>query len=390
MPYVPPPNPVTPKSLPGAWGGLVTNFVSNWNQWIDQLFPGKNNSIVGGDLLWLTKGVAVQGENNICVGGTQCSGNPVRANLGEDIRVYVQPEGVIKPKWTFGIPPGEEYFYPAICPGQTGAAGCEDPIFGDRPNKISKNNYGQIFGQIFGQNSSHYDNFGASLPGSYVVTIPLEWIKTPGVYQFTAYINYSQKAFAELVYDNNYFTFTITVGDATIKNAASINNLPTPTPTLEPSDNPYYFDDTLVVLQNGNCIQGCSLTPGWVVAGQPVEVYLRGMYQPNKGYSANYADPTTSAMFACKGLTGSGGCLSPLPVDTPPYTIPQWFLKSQYKNLLQNQGELARFTIPGTWIPSTGLYGVTFYLNYNQQASPESDMSDNTKTIYLNAAALQQ
>ena len=220
-----------------------------------------------------------------------------------------------------------------------------------------------------------------------MIRLPSSWITTPGTYQFTAYINYNQLAVKELVYDNNYFTFSIVVGDSSIK---QLGNLPSPTPPLEPSDNPYSFDDPLVVLQNGNCIQGCSLTPGWVVAGQPVEVYLRGMYQPNKIYSADYADPMTSAMFACKGLTGSNGCNNPLSVDTPPYTIPQWFLKSQYGNLLNNQPNIARFTIPGNWIPSTGLYGVTFYVNYNQQAAPETDMSDNFKTIYLNGSAIQQ
>jgi hypothetical protein len=383
VPFVPPPNPVTPKSLPGVWGGLVTNLVGYWNQWINQLFPGGSNSMVGGDLLWLTKGIAVQGENNNCVGGTRCSVNPVRATLGEDIRVYIMPDG-IKPKWIkkgFLQPSVEEDFYPALCPGQTAAAGCENPEFGKRPN-LDKSFY------LISNN--YYDEFGASLPDSYVIRIPYYWVSTPGTYQFTAYINYNQQALKEMVYDNNYFTFTINVGDATVKNANNINNLPAPTPTLEPSDNPYYFDDTLIVLQNGNCIQGCSLTPGWVMAGQPVEVYLRGMYQPNQVYSANYADPTTSAMFACKGLTGSGGCTAPLPVDTPPYIIPQWFLKSQYANLLKNPYGLAHFTIPGNWIPSTGLYAITFYVNYNQQAAPETDMSDNTRTFYLNSAALQQ
>jgi hypothetical protein len=387
-----PPKPVPPQSKQGLWGGIAS-FV---NQWISTLFPDKSASIVINDKLWLTKGIAVQGENNNCVGGTECSA-PIRANLGESIRVYIMPEGV-KPIIGTKIFGGkyEENFYPALCPGVTGVNGCEEPVFGARPNPLGNSTFPPTlpwqswFDDILGgdKDKKFKDEFGASLPGSYVIHVPIEWMATPGTYQFTAYINFSQKAFSELIYDNNFITFTIEVGDPTMKN---LGILPSPTPTLESSENPYYFDDTLIAVQNGNCIQGCSLTPGWVVAGQPVEVYLQAMNDPyNDSYSGSPSEPLNSALVACKGVTGQNGCNDPLVVDTPPYTIPQWFLKSQYGNLLNNKPNIARFTIPGNWIPSTGLYAFTFYVNYNQQAAPESDMSDNTKTIYLNAAALQQ
>jgi hypothetical protein len=403
-----PPKPVPPQSNQGLWGGIAS-FV---NQWISQLFPGKSASKVIDDKLWLTRDIAVQGENNICVGGTECSA-PIRANLGESIRVYIMPEG-IKPEISQKIFGGkyEEDFYPALCPGVTGVNGCDEPVYGVRPNPLGnsifppKLPWQSWFDDLFGgdKDKKFKDEFGASLPDSYVIHVPIEWMATPGTYQFTAYINFSQKAFSELIYDNNFITFTVEIGDPTMK---SLGSLPSPTPTLEPSENPYYFDDTIIAVQNGSCIQGCSLTPGWVIAGQPVEVYLRGMYQPYKYYSANYADPTTSAMFACKGLTGQNGCTDPLTVDTPPYNYPSWFNQKVNptptpKNPIivppipigppvnKSPSGYAHFTIPGEWIPSTGLYGITFYVNYNQQASPETDMSDNTKTLYLNASALQQ
>ena len=305
------------------------------------------------------------------------------------------PEG-IKPNIVKSIQIFEENFYPALCPGLTGSGGCADPVFGARPNPKGISGFPLVNDFLnFGKDANVKDKFGASLPGSYVIYIPMEWIATPGTYQFTAYINYNQKAFSEMVYDNNFFTFTIEVGDPTMKN---LGILPSPTPTLEPSENPYYFDDTLYAVQNGNCIQGCSLTPGWVIAGQPVEVYLRAIYKPYKVSTPNNADPVTSAMAACKGLTGQNGCTDQLPVDKPPYLYPNFFYKNpQYGNnqigpnnpIIVPSG-FTRFTIPGNWIPSTGLYAFTFYVNYNQQAAPETDMSDNTKTIYLNAAALQQ
>ena len=374
-PFIPPPKPVTPKSLPGAWGGLASNLVSYWNQWINQLFPEKSASIVINDKLWLTDVIAVQGENNVCVSsGVNCIVKPSQGNLGEDIRVYILREGVVQEEsW--------RRFFPAVCSGQTGAEGCENPLFEEwccwfTPKRVN-------------------DKFGESIPGSHLIVIPGESVSTPGTYQFTGYINYDQKAVKELVYDNNFITFTVEVGDPTIKN---LGILPSPTPTLEPSENPFYFDDTLIAVQNGNCIQGCSLTPGWVIAGQPVEVYLRGIYKPYKVSTPDNADPVTSAMAACKGLTGQNGCTDQLPVDKPPYLYPNFFYKNpQYGNnqigpnnpIIVPSG-FTRFTIPGNWIPSTGLYAFTFYVNYNQQAAPETDMSDNTKTIYLNASALQQ
>jgi hypothetical protein len=389
-PYVPPPNPVTPKSQKGPWGGIAS-FV---NQWISILFPDKSASKVIDDKLWLTKGIAVQGETNNCVGGTECS-SPIRANLGETIRVYILPGG-IEPKITTELlgRRSEQNFYPALCPGETGVNGCNDPKFGSRPNPLGSVTppWKSWINDLLGPDKEPQvkDKFGAALPGSYAIYIPMEWISTPGTYQFTAYINYSQKAFSELVYDNNFFTFTIEVGDPTMK---SLGKMPSPTPTLVPWENPYYFDDKLIAIQNSNCIQGCSLTPGWVIAGKPVEVYLQGYDVPKNViiiYGNYYADPLKSAMFVCQGVTGSNGCNNPFAVDTPPYTIPQWFLNSQYGNLLNNKPEIARFTIPSNWIPSSGLYAFTFYVNYNQQASPEVDMSDNFKTIYLNASALQQ
>ena len=103
-------------------------------------------------------------------------------------------------------------------------------------------------------------------------------------------------------------------------------------------------------------------------------------------------------MAACKGLTGQNGCTDQLPVDKPPYLYPSFFYKNPQNgnnqigpnNPIIVPSGFTRFTIPGNWIPSTGLYAFTFYVNYNQQAAPEMDMSDNFKTIYLNAAALQQ
>ena len=398
-PFIPPPKPVTPKSQQGLWGGLASNLVGYWNQWISKLFPDKSTSMVIDDKLWLTKGIAVQGKNNICVGGTECS-VPIRANLGETIRVYLLPDGVkpkIVTKVLFG--PYEEDFYPTLCPGLTGSGGCTDPVFGARPNPKGTSKFpldilvNDLLG--FDKDETVKDKFGASLTDSYVIHVPMDWISTPGTYQFTAYINYNQKAVKELVYDNNFFTFTIEVGDPTMKN---LGILPSPTPTLEPSENPYYFDDTLIAVQNGNCIQGCSLTPGWVIAGQPVEIYLRGIYKPYKVSMPDNTDPVTSAMAACKGLTGQNGCTDQLPVDNPPYLYPNFFYKNPQNgnnqigpnNPIIVPSGFTRFTIPGNWIPSTGLYAFTFYMNYNQQAAPETDMSDNFKTIYLNASALQQ
>jgi hypothetical protein len=379
-PYVPPPNPVTPKSQKNPWGWVVD--MVNW------LFKPSTDYEYGTDVFWVGNIVAVQKTQGTCVGGS-CLNGMAKAILAQDISVYVSP-------WSEWYEPGvripeilEEPLI-VLCQGTTGRDGCAEPRYSS--------------GKI-----KYYDDYLhlLGLPwGSQDITIPAKWLPKAGTYQFTAYVNYNQNTVPELVYHNNFKTFTVIVEAPTIK-YGNISNLPTPTPTLEPSDNPYYFDDTLVVLQNGNCIQGCSLTPGWVIAGQPVEIYLRGMYQPYKSYSANYADPTTSAMFACKGLTGQNGCNDLLAVDAPPYNYPSWFNQKinptpTPKNPIivppipigppvnKSPSGYAHFTIPGEWIPSTGLYGVTFYVNYNQQAGPEVDMSDNTKTIYLNASALQQ
>jgi hypothetical protein len=363
---------VTPKSQQGSWGGLIDHFIS----WINNLFPGKSSSAVAKDLLWLTKVNVVDGNQYYCIGGPMCPTNK-EIGTGRKVNVLIMPEGVIAPEVNGG---NEENFYPALCRGITGPEGCPNPIIGRRLNPLLQSNWQWSLDNYF------FSKYGKSLPGVYEFELPPSWV-TPGTYPYTAYINYDQQAFMEN-YDNNYTTFSFTVaGDPSV---SILNGLPTATPTLEPSDNPYYFDDTVVVLQNGNCIQGCTLTPGWVVAGQPVEVFIQAINRPYMMYGGTTADPIKSAMVACKGVTGQNGCTNPLTVDISPYIIPQSFLNSQYGNLLNNKPNIARFTIPGNWIPSTGLYGVTFYVNYNQQAAPETDMSDNTRTIYLNAAALQQ
>lgn len=372
VPYAPPPKPVTPKSQQGPWGGLIDQFIG----WINKLFSGNNNSAVAKDLLWLTKVNVVDGDQYYCIGGPMCPTNK-EIVVGRKVNVLIMPEGKVAPEINGG---NEEDFFPVLCRGTTGVEGCPNPIIGQRLNPSLQTKWQWSLDNYF------FSKYGKSLPGVYEFEIPPSWV-TPGTYQYTAYINYDQQAFMES-YDNNYVTFSFAVeGDPS---TSMLNSLPTPTPTLEISENPFRFDDTVIVLQNENCVQGCTVTNSWVIAGQPVEVFIQAINQPYKLISGVSADPLKSAMVACQGVTGSNGCNNPLVVDTPPYTIPQWFLKSQYGNLLNNKPNIARFTIPGNWIPSTGLYAVTFYVNYNQQAVPETDMSDNFKTIYLNAAALQQ
>jgi hypothetical protein len=364
---------VTPKSLPGAWGGLIDQFIS----WVNNLFPGKPNSIVAKDLLWLTKVNVVEGDHYYCIGGPMCPN--AETYTGNKIKVLIMPEGVVAPKVNDGI---EENFYPTLCLGSTGKQGCASPIVGQRLNPDDQSLWGWSVDNYF------FQKYGKSLPGIYTFDLPPSWVSGPGTHQFTAYINYNQQAFLEN-YDNNFVTFSFKVaGDPSMSMAKGMQ---TSTPTV---DNQFYLANFLVVLQDENCVLGCSVTTnGWINAGKPVEVYVQGLQflEIFKGSTLNkyVDDPVAAAMFTCKGATGQNGCASPLPADLPPYAIPQWFLDSPDSNLLSNQPGIVRFTIPGNQISSAGIYKFTFYVNYQQQATPEADMSDNIKTIYMNAIAPQ-
>jgi hypothetical protein len=373
-PYVPPPNPVTPKSWQGPWGGFIDQFIN----WVNSLFPGKSNSVVNKDLLWLTKVNVVDGDNYYCVGGPMCPN--IETYAVNKIKVLIMPEGGVAPKVNDGI---EENFYPALCQGSTGMQGCANPVVGQRlsPDDISR--WGWSVDNYF------FQKYGKSLPGIYTFELPPSWVSGPGTHQFTAYINYNQQAFLEN-YDNNFVTFSFQVaGDPSMSMAKAMQ---TATPTI---DNQFYLSNLLVVLQDENCVLGCAVTTnGWINAGRPVEVYVQGLQFSEilKGLTLyRYVDdPAAAAMFFCKGATGQNGCASPSPADLPPYTIPQWFLDSPDANLLSNQPGIVRFNIPGNQISSSGIYKFTFYVNYQQQAAPEKNLSDNTKTIYLNAVAPQQ
>jgi hypothetical protein len=366
------PKTVTPKSNNGSWGGITDWF----NNLINRFFPDKHASVVVNDLLWLTKVNVVDANQYYCVGGPMCP--TLQIPFGRKINVLIMPEGVVAPAVNNGQ---EEDFYPVLCFGKTGAQGCSKSLVGHRLKSSNQSGWQWSVDNYF------YKPYGKSLPGVYEFEIPSAWMPSAGKYDLTAYINYNQQAFEES-YDNNYVTFSITVeGNPSV---LLLNPLPTMTPTLEPSDNPYYFDDTVVVLQGTNCVEGCSLTKGWVIAGQPVEIYVQPMYKQFVSLPAIEVGPLGVAAMVCKGITNTAGCADPLAADAGPYTIPQWFAKSSFGSLLTTKPHITRFTIPGNWISSSGIYAVTVYVNYNKQAGPETDMSDNMKTIYLNASALQQ
>jgi hypothetical protein len=374
MPYVPPPNPVTPKSFQGPWGGFINYFIN----WVNRFFPGKSSSVVNKDLLWLTKVNVVDGDHYYCVGGPMCPNAETYAV--NKIKVLIMPEGVVVPKVNDGT---EENFYPALCQGSTGTQGCASPVVGQRLSPDDISSWGWSVDNYF------FQKYGKSLPGIYTFDLPPSWVSGPGARQFTAYINYNQQAFLEN-YDNNFVTFSFQVaGDPSMSMAKGMQ---TATPTV---DNQFYLANFLVVLQGGNCVTGCAVTTnGWINAGKPVEVYVQGLqfFEILKSLTTyKYVDdPAAAAMFFCTGATGQNGCANPLPADLLPYSIPQWFLDSPDANLLSNQPGIVRFTIPGNQISSSGIYKFTFYVNYQQLAVPEKNMSDNTKTIYLNAVSTQQ
>lgn len=372
-PFILPPKPVTPKSQQSPWGGFIDQFI----KWVNSLFPGKSSSIVLKDLLWLNKVNVVDGEYKYCMGGPMCPNMETRYPY-DNIKVIIMPEGVVAPKVIEGK---EEDFYPALCLGSTGEDGCLNPVLGYRFSPEEQASWSWSLNNYF------FQNYGKSLPGVYVFDIPKNWIKGPGNYLLTAYVNFNQQAFLEN-YDNNFITFSFKItGDTSIAKA-----LPTATPI---PDNQFYFENKVVVLQDENCVLGCAVTTnGWINAGRPVEVYTIGLGSPsviNGITSYKYVgNPAAAAMFFCKGATGLNGCASPSPADLPPYTLPQWFTDSPDAKLLSNQPGIVRFTVPGNQISSPGIYKFTFYVNYQQQAAPEKNMIDNTKTIYLNAVAQQQ
>lgn len=369
-PFIPPPKLVTPKSFQGPWGGFIDRLIG----WVNNLFHSSPNSIVAKDLLWLTKVNVVEGDHYYCIGGPMCPN--ARTFSVSKAKVLIMPEGVIAPKVSGG---SEEDFFPALCLGSTGAEGCINPIPGHRLNPDLQSNWQWSLDNYF------FSKYTKSLPGIYEFELPISWEPGPGTYQLTAYINYDQQAFLEN-YDNNYVTFSFTItGDSSIAKAL-------PASTSIP-DNLFYFENKVIVLQNENCVQGCAVTTnGLVNAGQSVEVYLQALQvYPNNTNSYFYiSDPKIAAMSACKGATGQNGCSAPLSADSPPYDIPQWFLQSPDAYLLVNQPGIVRFTLPANQISSPGIYKFNFYVNYQQQAAPEKNMSDNTKTIYLNAVAVQQ
>jgi len=321
------------------------------------------------DLLWLTKVNLVDAKSYYCVGGPMCP--TLKVPYGNKLKVFIMPEGVVAPTVTNGL--FEEDFYPVLCLGKTGEQGCSKSVTGHRPDSSEQSNWQWSLDNYF------YKPYGKSLPGVYEFDVPSSWTSSAGTYTFTAYINYNQKAFPEY-YGNNFTTFSFTVEGDT-------GSIIKPPALQSPPDNLYYFDNTLVVLQDGNCVLGCAVTTnGAVNASLPVEVYMRGLklLDQNKNIYSYVSDPITAAMFACKGVTNQSGCANPFAVDSPPYSIPQWFLDGPDAALLNDPYKpLVRFTIPGEQISTPGIYKFTFYVNYLQQAAPETIMNDNIKTIYL-------
>ena len=363
------PKTVTPKSNGGFWGGI-----SDWfNNLVSRFFPDKNTSVKENDLLWLTKVNMVDAKGYYCVGGPMCP--TLQVPFGRKLKVFIMPEGVVAPAVTNGL--FEEDFYPVLCLGKTGEQGCSKSVAGHRPNPSDQSNWQWSLDNYF------YKPYGKSLPGVYEFDVPSSWTSSAGTYALTAYINYNQKAFSEY-YGNNFTTFSFTVeGDP--------GSMIKPSALQPPPDNLYYFDKTLVVLQDGNCVQGCAVTTnGAVNASLPVEVYMRGLKLFDQNSYAYVSDPVAAAMFACKGATNQSGCANPFAVDAPPYSIPQWFLDGPDAALLNDPYKpLVRFTIPGEQISTPGIYKFTFYVNYLQQSAPETIMNDNLKTIYLQVVPSQ-
>lgn len=361
------PKTVTPKSNNGFWGGVTEWF----NNLINRFFPDKHTSVVVNDLLWLTKVNVVDASQYYCVGGPMCP--TLQIPFGRKINVLIMPEGVVAPAVNNGQ---EEVFYPVLCFGKTGAQGCSKSIAGHRLKSSNQSGWQWSVDNYF------YKPYGKSLPGVYEFEIPSAWMPSAGTYDFTAYINYNQQVFPEY-YGNNLITFSVTVeGDPSINKAPAFQT---------PPSNLYYFDNTLVVLQDGNCVQGCAVTTnGAVNASLPVEIYVRSLKLFAQNTYAYVSDPVAAAMFACKGATSQNGCANPFPVDAPPYSIPQWFLDGPDAALLNDPYKpLVRFTIPGEQISTPGIYKFTFYVNYLQQSALETIMNDNIKTIYLQVVPSQ-
>jgi hypothetical protein len=210
-PFIPPTNSVTPKSHSNPWGRI--SDMINWLR-----HPNFGDYPYGQDI-FVALGVNVRN----CGGGEPlCIDNSVNAQPGKPLAVSLK------------VGPGSDFYNPfntyygflfnaykdsddrslamAICRGVTGPTGCQDPVKRELYIEFTNFNYGNQIVYLW---------------------IPGEWLDKPGKHQFTAYINYDQAIYPELVYHNNYIPFTVDVNAPSDQFApgTGLKNSLTPTAT---------------------------------------------------------------------------------------------------------------------------------------------------------------